>query len=56
MAAHPEVDTMIIGTRNPDHLGNNIRLFSDALPISVEAVDDLHRRFDRLGSQWPQLE
>jgi aryl-alcohol dehydrogenase-like predicted oxidoreductase len=56
VAAHPEVDTMIIGTRNPDHVAGNIRLFSEDLPISTEAVEDLHGRFDRLGGDWLQLE
>jgi aryl-alcohol dehydrogenase-like predicted oxidoreductase len=55
VAAHPEVDTMIIGTRNPEHLLRNIARFSEELPVSAEAVEDLHRRFDRLGADWPQL-
>ena len=55
VAAHAEVDTMIIGTRNPEHLRGNIALFREGLPISAETVEDLHRRFDRLGRDWPQL-
>jgi aryl-alcohol dehydrogenase-like predicted oxidoreductase len=46
--AHEEVDTAIVGTRNPDHMRTNIELVKSQLPISVEIVQELHRRFDRL--------
>ena len=52
--AHPEVHTAIIGTHNPSHVLSNIELM-DRLPISQEAVDELHRRFERLGKDWRQL-
>jgi aryl-alcohol dehydrogenase-like predicted oxidoreductase len=47
--AHPEVDTAIVGTRNPDHMAANIRMVENDLPISTKAVEELHRRFDVLG-------
>jgi hypothetical protein len=46
--AHKEVDTAIVGTCNPDHMKANIELVENQLPISVEVVQELHRRFDRL--------
>ena len=47
--AHDEVDTAIVGTRNPDHMRANITLVENELPIPKEAVQELHRRFDQLG-------
>ena len=52
--AHPEVDTAIIGTRNPAHMLSNIRMVESMLPISTEAVDELQRRFDELSENWQQ--
>ncbi len=53
--AHPEVDTAILGTRDPGHMAGNIEMAENRLPISGEAVEELRRRFDELGSEWPQL-
>ena len=47
--AHDEVDTAIVGTRDPEHMKTNIELAESALPIPAEVVEELHRRFDRLG-------
>ncbi|NJN83641.1 MAG: aldo/keto reductase [Caldilineaceae bacterium] len=52
--AHPEVNTAIVGTRNPAHMRSNIDWVENALPIDPEAVAELHRRFDRLGGDWEQ--
>jgi hypothetical protein len=52
--AHPEVDTAIVGTHNPAHMQSNIRLVENELPISSAAVEELPRRFDRLGRDWFQ--
>lgn len=52
--AHGAVDTAITGTSNPDHLRSNIEIVENALPISQEAVDALHRRFEELGRDWDQ--
>lgn len=46
--AHKEVDTAIVGTRDPDHMKANIELVENELPISAEVVQELHCRFDRL--------
>lgn len=53
--AHPEVDTAIVGTRNPSHMLANIQMVENRLPIATEAVEELRRRFDRAGERWMQL-
>lgn len=53
--AHSEVDTAIVGTHNPRHMQSNISMVNERLPISEEAVEELHRRFDELGDNWPQM-
>ena len=53
--AHPEVDTAIVGTRTPTNMAANIEMMKERLPIASESVEELHRRFDKLGSEWPQL-
>ena len=52
--AHPEVDTAIVGTRNPSHMRANIEQVETQLPVPQEFVFELHRRFDELGAAWPQ--
>ena len=52
--AHPEVDTAIVGTRNPSHMLTNIQQVEEGLSISHEAVEELHRRFDQLEDGWLQ--
>ena len=42
---HPEIDIAIVGTRNPEHMLNNIKMVEQELPISTEAIKDLHERF-----------
>lgn len=53
--AHPEVDTAIVGTRNPNHMRSNIEMVESQLPISQAAVAELHQRFDELDTDWKQL-
>ena len=53
--AHPEVDTVIVGTHNPSHVSSNIELVQNRLPIPDEAVEELRRRFDQVGNDWRQL-
>ena len=53
--AHPEVDTAILGTRDPNHMTSNIDIAVNQLPIPIEVVEELHGRFDLLGNQWMQL-
>ena len=52
---HPEVDTAIVGTRNPAHMASNIDMINAGLNIPVETVHELHRRFDVHGQTWEQL-
>lgn len=51
--AQEEVDTAIVGTRNPDHMRANIERLK-LLPLPYEAVEELRRRWDRLDSGWTQ--
>ncbi len=53
--AHPQVDTAIVGTTNPDHLISNIRLFQSGLDLPQQVIQELYRRFDRLGDDWEQI-
>ena len=53
--AHPEVDTAIVGTRNPQHMQANLTWLENELPVAPEAVQVLQSRFDRLGENWVQL-
>ena len=53
--AHPEVDTAIVGTSNHEHLLSDIDIVERRLPIPVESVEELRRRFDEVGEQWRQL-
>jgi aryl-alcohol dehydrogenase-like predicted oxidoreductase len=48
--AHPEVDTAIVGTRNPAHMRANIATVENVLPLPAEVVRELHDRFVRAGS------
>ena len=52
--AHDDVDTIIVGTRNPEHMRTNIQWTETELPIAAQAVEELHRRFEQLGAQWEQ--
>ena len=52
--AQPEVDTAIVGTHNPAHLRSNIAMVEAGLTIPPETLQELHRRFEELGKQWPQ--
>ena len=54
--AHPEVDTAIIGTANPDHLLSNIKTMERALKLPQSVVEELHLKFKKLDSGWTQLE
>jgi hypothetical protein len=53
--AHDAVDTAIVGTRNPEHMKTNIAWLNEKLPISDEAIEALHRRFDEVAQDWVQL-
>lgn len=53
--AHEEVDSAIVGTTIPDHISDDIRIANSAPALSPSTVEELHRRFDTLGADWPQL-
>ncbi len=53
--AHQQVDTAIVGTRNPAHMQKNVEQVETELPVSIKFVEELQKRFDNLGNQWPQL-
>jgi aryl-alcohol dehydrogenase-like predicted oxidoreductase len=53
--AHEEIDTVIVGTRNPQHMQANIQWVETELPIASEAVAELHRRFEQVGQSWEQI-
>ena len=53
--AHPQVDTAIVGTTNPDHLLSNIELVNSGLGLADGVVEELYRRFDLLGADWRQI-
>ena len=53
--AHDEVDTAIVGTRNPDHMLANIRMVKNDIRISDQTVRVLYQRFDEADQEWVQL-
>lgn len=53
--AHPEVHVAIVGTKNPQHMTDNIDSLKDALSVKSKMVDALHERFARLDDNWRQL-
>ncbi len=50
--SHEEIDTAIIGTRNPKHLKSNINLFNNHLPIDKSIISELYLRWDKLDTDW----
>jgi hypothetical protein len=52
--ARPEIDVAIVGTLNPDHMASNLRLMESGVELDPGVVEELYRRFDRLGADWPQ--
>ena len=53
--AHPQVDTAIIGTTNPDHMSSNLSAFDLAIRLDRSVVSELHTRFKKLDDEWLQL-
>lgn len=54
--AHEQVDTAIVGTRNPEHMLANIRMVEKSLPLEGTLVAELHRLYDEVGSDWPSID
>ncbi len=51
--AHPQVDTAIVGTRNPGHMRSNIELVERGMSVPDAVVAELGRRWAELGGAWP---
>jgi len=51
---HDEIDTIIVGTCNPEHMRANINRVKTQLPIPAEAIRALCRRFAEVGQDWRQ--
>ena len=49
---HEEIDTAIVGTRNPEHLRSNIDLFNNHLPIDDAVIKELYKRWNELDDGW----
>ena len=47
-----EIDTAIVGTRNPEHLRSNIDLFNNHLPIDDSVIKELYKRWNELDDGW----
>ena len=54
--AHSDAHTSIVGTRSHDHMLANIRSVEEHLPIARDVVEELHRRFDQIGRDWPAID
>ena len=52
--AHPEVGVAIVGTANDSHMASNIGMVNAGVDLPDAVVDELHRRYDQLGSDWEQ--
>jgi len=48
--SHPDVDTIIVGTANADHLEDNVRA-AGAGPLSDDLYQEVRRRVDALGQE-----
>ncbi|MFW6174996.1 MAG: aldo/keto reductase [Chloroflexota bacterium] len=53
--AHKEVDSAIVGTKSPEHLQSNVRMYERRPPLRRETVHELRRRFEEIGGDWPQI-
>ena len=50
--AHPQVDTAIVGTRNPRHMRANVEMVERGIPVPDPVLAELAGRWDRLGEAW----
>lgn len=53
--AHEQVDTAIVGTRNPAHMQSNLAWMETEPPLNDETVRMLQQWYDAVGQDWPQL-
>ena len=54
--AHPDAHTSIVGTQSHAHMLDNIRATEEHGALAAEVVDELHRRFDAVGRDWPGID
>ncbi|MDQ3459671.1 MAG: aldo/keto reductase [Deinococcota bacterium] len=52
---HDAVDVAIVGTKTPKYMRSNVKLVEGGLPLTEATVTELHRRFEDVGRDWPQL-
>lgn len=52
---HDAVDVAIVGTKTPHYMRSNVALVEAIMPLSETTIDELHRRFEAVGRDWPQL-
>lgn len=53
--AHDAVDVAIVGTKTPKYMRSNVALAEQGAGLSEETLTELHRRFEAVGRDWPQL-
>ena len=53
--SNPHISVAIIGTKNPEHLINNIDQVNSLELLNQSTLDELYNRFDRLDDNWKQL-
>ncbi|PZC43665.1 MAG: hypothetical protein DK302_001291 [Chloroflexi bacterium] len=53
---HPQIHTAIVGSRNPKHVKSNIDMVNEQLPIASEYVEELHKRYEIVGSHWRSID
>jgi len=51
---NPNVDVMIIGTTNINHLKKNLDIIDKELPIDENIIIELNKRFELLDNDWYQ--
>ncbi len=52
---HDAVDVAIVGTKTPKYMRSNVQLARAGVPLTEATVTELHRRFEEVGREWPQL-
>ena len=52
--AHPEINVAIVGTANDVHMASNIDMVNAGVDIPNTVIEELHRRYEQLGSDWDQ--
>ena len=51
---NPYISVAIIGTKNPEHLIENINQVNKNSPLAESVLMELHKRFDDLDDNWVQ--